>query len=106
VVRTDINEQEQALPNVFSLAQNYPNPFNPTTEISFGLPSDGNVSVEVYDIMGRRVRTLVNDYRPAGLYVVTWDGSNDNGTKVASGVYLYKLASGDKVITKKMVMLK
>lgn len=106
VIRTDINEPEQALPNIFSLAQNFPNPFNPTTEISFGLPFDGNVSVEIYDITGRRVRTLVNDYRPAGLYVVTWDGSNDHGTKVASGVYLYKLASGDKVITKKMVMLK
>jgi len=56
--------------------------------------------------MGRKVKTLVNDYRPAGLYTVIWDSNNDHGDKVASGVYLYKLSSGDKVVTKKMVMLK
>jgi hypothetical protein len=106
VVRTDIEDPGQAIPNVFSLAQNFPNPFNPTTEISFGLQADGNVSVEIYDIMGRKVKTLVNDYRPAGLYSVIWDSNNDHGDKVASGVYLYKLTSGDKVTTKKMVMLK
>jgi subtilisin family serine protease len=106
VLRTDIADADQAIPNVFSLAQNFPNPFNPITDISFGLPSAGNVLVDIYDIMGRKVKTLVKDYRPAGLYRVVWDSSNDHGDKVASGIYLYKLSSGDKVITKKMVMLK
>jgi hypothetical protein len=95
-----------ALPTTFSVAQNYPNPFNTSTEISFSLPISGDISLEIYDIMGNRVKTLVEEYRAAGSYKVIWDGNNDSGEKAASGLYLYKLKAGDQVITKKMIMLK
>jgi subtilisin family serine protease len=105
VIHTEI-DGDQVIPTDFSLSQNFPNPFNPLTEISFGLSVPGIVSLEIYDIMGRRVKTLVNENRLAGLHKAIWDSSNDHGEKVASGVYLYKLAQGNNVITRKMVMLK
>jgi subtilisin family serine protease len=97
---------ESAIPTVFSMAQNFPNPFNPTTDISFGLPNAGKINLEVYDIMGRRVKTLVNGELAAGVHKISWNGTNDKGEHISSGVYFYKLSSGDNVVTKKMVMLK
>jgi len=94
------------LPTVLALDQNYPNPFNPKTEIWFGLPSDGQVNLEVYDIMGRRVSTLINEKLAAGTHQVIWDGKNDDGLAVSSGMYFYKLTQDDNVITRKMMMLK
>mgnify|MGYP000206042190 CR=1 FL=1 len=89
------------LPQVVELAQNYPNPFNPTTNITFGLPETGNVRLEVYNVMGQRVATLVNDQKPAGYHTVTFDAS-----RLASGTYLYRLHSGNTVITKKLMLIK
>ncbi len=106
VVRTDIAENDGALPAVFSLAQNYPNPFNPTTEISFGLPTAGPVKLEIFDIVGRKVKTLVNREMAAGVHKVIWDGRNEEGGSVGSGIYFYRLSSGDNSIARKMVMLK
>jgi hypothetical protein len=83
------------------LNSNYPNPFNPITEISFSLPSAADVKLEVYNIMGQRVTTLVNERLEAGEHVVKWDGS-----EAASGVYLYRLTAADYVETRKMMMLK
>ncbi len=94
------------LPTAFSLSQNYPNPFNPTTEISFALPSRTKVSLIVYNMLGQQVRTLVNDDMPAGAHSVSWDGTDNSGTSVASGIYLYRLSAEGKARTKKMELLK
>jgi hypothetical protein len=88
------------------LADARPNPFNPTTAIGYTLPADGFAELVVYDVRGRLVRTLVSGRVPAGFNEVTWDGRNDSGNRVASGVYLYQLRAGSVVETKKMVMLK
>lgn len=99
----------EVLPNVpltYSLTQNYPNPFNPTTKIGFDLPAASAVDLRVYDILGREVRSLVNEVRDAGSFTVTWDGKNNAGRMVASGVYIYRLQAGSFTATKKMVMMK
>ncbi len=97
---------DDVLPSEFSLGQAYPNPFNPTTNIDFALPAASDVSLVVYNMLGQEVKTLVNGHRDAGVHSVTWDGTNDAGEQAASGIYLYRLVSGDKVDTKKMVLMK
>lgn len=94
------------LPRALSLSQNYPNPFNPTTTIAFDLPSSTRVSLVIYDVTGARVRTLVDGALRAGRHDVMWDGRNESRTPVGSGVYFYRLATGGKSLTKKMVLLK
>jgi len=101
----DVNADEE-LPQEYTLSQNYPNPFNPTTTISFTLPKQNTVSLKIYDILGREVRTLLNSEQTAGVHKVTWDGKNNFGTKVASGTYLYRIVAGDFVQSKKMILLK
>jgi hypothetical protein len=100
------DERDVTIPSAISLNQNYPNPFNPRTEIAFGLPNNDFVNLEVYDVMGRRVATLVNREMTAGVHRVIWSGTNDNGDNVSSGVYFYKLTQSGNTITKKMIMLK
>jgi hypothetical protein len=99
-------EELEGLPKEFALDQNYPNPFNPSTVIRFALPQEEFVRLDVYDITGSLVKTLVDQTLRAGTMEVTWDGSNRTGAKVASGVYLYRLQAGDFTSIKKMVMLK
>jgi len=94
------------LPVEFALDQNFPNPFNPTTTIQFALPSDASVRLSVYDILGREVRSLVNTDMAAGYHNVAWDGRNNKGTSVASGIYIYRIEAGQFVSTKKMMLLK
>ncbi len=89
-----------------TLAQNYPNPFNPTTTIEFNLPQAHNVELAIYDPAGKRVRTLVNEFTAAGNHTATWNGFDNNGSRVASGVYFYRLTAGKTTISKQMVMLK
>ncbi|HET6463928.1 MAG TPA: FlgD immunoglobulin-like domain containing protein, partial [Candidatus Krumholzibacteria bacterium] len=89
-----------------SLAQNVPNPFNPLTTIKYSIAEDIDVSLVVYDVSGRRVRTLVSDHQRADVYKVVWDGVNDQGGRVASGMYFYKLVAGKYVQTRKMMLLK
>jgi hypothetical protein len=88
------------------LAQNYPNPFNPQTALAFSLAKGADVDFRVYDVRGAVVKTLVNGHRNAGVHRVVWDGHNQQGNRVASGVYFYKLVAGSFVDTKKMVLLK
>ncbi len=88
------------LPVSYNLKQNYPNPFNPSTKISYQLPESGNVTLKVYDILGREVTELVNGFQKAGYYTETFDASN-----LASGIYFYKLQAGNFVSTKKMILL-
>lgn len=93
-------------PTVFSLAQNSPNPFNPLTEIQYDLPRTSRVRLEVYNVLGQRVATLVDDIQTAGTKVARWNGKNDGGVAVSGGVYFYRLEAGEFVDVKKMVLLK
>lgn len=90
------------IPTTYSLSQNYPNPFNPVTKINYELPKDGKVKIVIYDILGRQIKTLVNnEIKQAGRYTVEF-----NGTQFASGVYFYRIQAGDFVQVKKMVLIK
>jgi hypothetical protein len=95
-----------AVPTQFGLSQNYPNPFNPSTVINYQLAQNTHVGLMVYDILGQKVKTLINGMQQAGYYNITWDGTNDSGRKVASGVYIYRLESGSYIKTLKMNLLK
>jgi hypothetical protein len=90
----------------FELAQNAPNPFNPTTTIRFTIPEDGYVKLTVYDAAGRQVRALVNGQLRANFYKVEWNGKNDAGRQVSSGVYFYRIQAGSHVQSKKMLLLR
>jgi hypothetical protein len=106
---TDVrNEIETSLPS-FHLRQNYPNPFNPSTFIAFTIPpsyANSNVELTIYDVQGQRVQTLVKNTMPAGNFVARWDGTNERGNEVASGVYLCKLSSGRFSTARKLVLAK
>ncbi|MBI4491022.1 MAG: T9SS type A sorting domain-containing protein [Deltaproteobacteria bacterium] len=93
-------------PKEFGLDQNYPNPFNPATQIAYRLPVDSNVRLAVYNILGQQIRTLMNGFTPAGAYTVTWDGKDEAGRQVASGMYLYRLDAGKFSSVKRMTLLK
>lgn len=97
---------EIEMPESFVLEQNYPNPFNPKTLISFNLPTASHVTLEVFNILGERVTTLINDTRGAGRHVVEWDSRSSSGAQVSSGVYFYRLSNGSQVETRKMLLLK
>jgi hypothetical protein len=101
-----IEDNAENLPKEFDLAQNYPNPFNPTTGITFALPTKAHVTLEVYNVLGQKVKTLVNSDMEAGYKSVTWNGKDEVGASVSSGTYFYMLKAGDKTFTKKMTMLK
>jgi hypothetical protein len=93
-------------PKTTKLTQNFPNPFNPSTQIKFDLKEKGYVTLKVYNVAGQLVRTLVSGVRDASSYTITWDGKNDRGGAVASGIYFYKMDTKDFSQTKKMVMLR
>ncbi len=94
------------VPSTYSLLQNYPNPFNPSTTIGFALPTAGDVTLDVFNLLGQKVKTLVNTAMEAGEHTVVWDGTTDAGTRVASGVYFYRLSTENFTDTRKMLMLK
>lgn len=95
------DESNKTIPKEYHLHQNFPNPFNPTTTIRYDLPKDGLVQLEVFDILGRKITTLVNTRQSAGRYDINFDASN-----LASGIYIYKLQSGEYNSSKKMIFLK
>ncbi len=94
------------LPKTFELSHNYPNPFNPSTKIQYAVPRQSMVSLVIYNILGQRVRTLVSGEHNAGRFEVTWDGRDDHGLSVGSGVYFYRLESGSLALVQKMLLLK
>lgn len=102
---TDV-ESSTALPANYTLLQNYPNPFNPSTTIRYGLPAASQVQVTVYDVRGEQVATLIAEQQSAGWHSVQWDGRNEIGRQVSTGVYFYRLVAEDFVETKKMVLMK
>lgn len=101
-----INHNSGQLPKEFNLGQNHPNPFNPITVIDFALPTASQVKIDIYNVLGQKVRTLVNEEMTANYYSVTWDGTNDNGQAAASGIYFYKIEAGKFQNTKKLMLLK
>jgi hypothetical protein len=103
---TEKHDLKKELPEGFELLQNYPNPFNPQTEIAYTLPEGSNVKLEIYNVLGQKVKVLVDEYQSAGTKKVVWDGKNENGERVSSGIYFYRLDAGSYVQTKKMSLLK
>jgi hypothetical protein len=101
-----LSAMEDLVPAEFALHQNYPNPFNPTTQIKFDLAEDGLVTIKIFDVMGRELRTLVNSVRTAGYHSIQWDATNQLGEGVSAGMYIYMIQAGDFISTKKMVLLK
>ena len=98
--------QEGVLPAAFNLSQNYPNPFNPETRICYEVPKSAHVHLAVYDLMGRLIRTLVNEQRSVGLYEVIWDGRNETGDQASTGIYFFVMKSGSQVLVRKMALVK
>ncbi len=93
-------------PDMIQLSQNYPNPFNPETSISFNLPVNAHVDLTIYNLKGQKVKTLINENKVKGRYTEAWNGTNQEGNKTASGIYFYKLTSGDQQIVRKMILIK
>ena len=100
------DDERNLLPTSFKLMQNYPNPFNPVTTIEYSVSTRSYVAIEIYNILGRKVTTLVNKSKPAGYYEVNWNGNDSNGKPVSTGIYFYRFQAGDFVDTKKMLLLK
>ncbi len=102
---TGIKQEQVKIPTAFGL-QNYPNPFNPTTKIQFDVPERSQVKLEIFNIAGQKINTLVDNYYSAGKYSINWNGMDRYNRFVGSGVYLYRLSTEDRVLTKKMVLVK
>ena len=93
-------------PYSYQLYDNFPNPFNPETQIRFEIGAQENVQILIYDILGRQIRYLVNEQYSSGFHVVNWDGTNETGQPVSSGMYIYLLKAGDYMADKKMLFVK
>jgi flagellar hook assembly protein FlgD len=103
---TSVRGTSSTLPSVYDLSNNYPNPFNPTTNIQFAVPQQGTITLAVYNVLGQRVKTLATGVYPPGHYMVTWDGKDESGRAVASGIYFSRLETGSIALVKKMLMMK
>jgi hypothetical protein len=103
---TAVDPNGNTVPNVFSLEQNYPNPFNPETQISFNVPIQAQVRIQVYNVMGQMVRTLAEGSFSPGIHQLTWDSRSDNGVSLSAGIYFYRMEGPGFVQTKKMLLLK
>ena len=97
---------DNKLPSSFELHPNYPNPFNPSTIISYNIPENADVMLSIYDMRGRMIKSLINKNQTAGRYLVEWNATDDYGSNVSAGVYIYQLRSGDKTFSQKMVLMK
>ena len=106
VVSVEEEEIIKLQPKEFALNQNYPNPFNPTTNISYQLQNNSSVSLVIYDVLGRKIKTLVSEQQSPGYYSVMWNGRNEMGIKVNSGVYVYTLKAGQLLESRKMLLMK
>ena len=99
-------KDENEIPVEFALHQNYPNPFNPTTTIEYSLPKRSQVTLKIFNILGQRVRTLIDESKSIGEYSMQWDGMNDEGISMSSGIYFYHLQAGKFSQTRKMLLLR
>ncbi|MCP4566315.1 MAG: T9SS type A sorting domain-containing protein [FCB group bacterium] len=94
------------LPNNYSISQNHPNPFNPATTIDFTLPKQSYVTIEVFNLLGERIRTLLNESKSAGQHAIVWNGTDENNQSVASGIYLYRIMAEDFIQARQMILMK
>ena len=101
-----LSTEEEMLPEVFALHNNYPNPFNPITNIRYDIPEVSDVRIDIYNINGQRVRTLVSREHQPGRYKIQWNATNEFGSPVASGMYIYKIHAKDFVSVKKLLLMK
>ena len=101
----DVDDEFAEIPTDFHLRQNYPNPFNPSTVIEYSVPAHANVTIRVFNVLGQVTATLIDQHQSAGTYAVEWNGTDDNGVQVASGVYMYRIETEGFIETKKMVLL-
>ena len=99
---SDISE----LPFATYLYPNYPNPFNPSTNISFNLSEEGNITIDIFNIKGQKIKNMVNDKLGVGKHTVTWDGTDNNGNHLSSGIYLYQMKTDTYISMRKMLLLK
>ncbi len=106
VTANALSETNDSAPRTFTLAQNYPNPFNPETSINYSITAGGNVSLTIYNALGQKIRTLVNGVQAGGDYQVTWNGRDDRGVQVSTGLYFYRLTTGGFSSIRKMTFLK
>ena len=97
---------EISSPETFRLHQNYPNPFNPITNLNYELADDAYVSITIYDMLGRKIRTILNEHQDPGYKSLIWNATNNYGKPVSAGIYLYQIKAGEYISTKKMVLLK
>ena len=106
-VTTSLNVNGIGLvPEVYALHQNYPNPFNPTTQIRYDLPEESYVNINIYDLMGRKIKSLINTHQDPGYRLIQWDATSDLGQPVSAGMYIYMIQAGEFRQTRKMVLLK
>ncbi len=107
-IPTGLNEnlQNDMMIESFKLNQNYPNPFNPSTTITYQIPGNSFVRVNVYDINGQLIKELLNENQSAGEYRITWDGTNHYQSQAASGVYIYTVLCNEQLLSKQMILLK
>jgi hypothetical protein len=106
VEATILSVDSDLIPEVFALHQNYPNPFNPLTQIRYDLPEDSDVSITIFDLMGRNIKTLLKKKEAAGFRSISWDATNQNGEPVSAGMYIYLIQANTFRETKKMILLK
>lgn len=105
-ITTKVNNESEQIPGDILLYQNYPNPFNPSTTISFKISQKSKVFLEIFDIFGKRIRTLVDDELDSGIHHFTWNGTDEFNNQVASGIYFYRLIVGKNSLTKKMILIR
>ncbi len=105
-VSVSVDENSGNIISDYKLEQNYPNPFNPETKISYQIPKTTKVTLIIYDLLGRKIKTLVNGMQTSGSYDVRWNGTNDSGIKVSSGIFFYQLKTDNFMLTKKMIITK
>ena len=101
-----LEDHTDTTPQTFTLDQNYPNPFNPATTIRFDLPRSVDIELALYNLTGQKVATLAHGLREAGTHTLRWDGRDDDEQELASGVYLYRLEAGERVETRKLLLLR
>jgi len=103
---TSVGDAGNDVPKKFEVSQNFPNPFNPSTTIRYELPKETHVIINIYNLLGQKVKTLVNSEEKAGTYNTVWNGRDNYGNEAASGIYIYRVAVGSHIISKKMILMK
>ena len=106
IAGVELSVEQEIIPEEFALHQNYPNPFNPSTQIGYALPENSNVAIVIYNMLGSKVRTLINEVQDPGFRNVLWNATNDNGVPVSAGMYIYTIQAGNFYQAKKMILLK